>query len=88
MHCCRQVYLPNAAPKLGITRISGILFAGVGSLGGEFTGEHGGEGGSRPFYSRRLRSFCLEDNENAVWGRSRLTPGVRALCPVSGIRFY
>ena len=27
MHCCRQVYLPDAAPKLGITRISGILFA-------------------------------------------------------------
>ena len=58
MHCCRQVYLPNAAPKLGITRISGILSAGVGSLGGELTGEHGGEDGFEPFISRRLRSFC------------------------------
>ena len=58
MHFCRQVYLPNAASKLGITRISGILFARVGSLGGESTGEHGGEGGFRPFFSRRLRSFC------------------------------
>ena len=50
-------YLPSAAPKLGITRNSGIRSAGVGSLGGESTGEHGGDGFG-PFVSRRLRSFC------------------------------
>ena len=38
MHCCRQVYLPNVASKLGIIRISGILFAGC-SLAGESTGD-------------------------------------------------
>ena len=88
MHCCRQVYLPNAASKLGITRISGILFARVGSLGGESTGEHGGEGGAIEHASERANERArLSSTGEVVCERDTvaaaavgLAPDVKFLC--------